>query len=185
MRKLSDALLRFSTTPVTLTGLIVFVLFTLLVLPRQATQVDATAAGAGSPDLSFFYAPADLYAWAEAYGPAGRAAYVQARATFDVIWPLLYTFFLVTALGWLVRRAGLTGIWRRAPLLPLAAALFDFLENAATSLTMLRYPAHTPFVDWLAPLFTAVKWTLVGACFLLLLGALIAAVRAGLQSRRK
>ena len=46
--------------------------------------------------------------------------------------------------------------------------LLDFLENFANILVMLRYPAHTPVIDWLAPLFTMTKWSLVGMSFAVL-----------------
>jgi hypothetical protein len=47
---------------VTLLALAVFLLFSALVLPQQARQAEESSAGAGSPDRSFFYSPADLYA---------------------------------------------------------------------------------------------------------------------------
>lgn len=107
---------------------------------------------------------------AEAYGPQGRAEYVRARSTFDVVWPLVYGLFLVTALSW---TAGKTfaplSRWRRFNLLPLLGLLFDYLENLSTSLVMLRYPAKTALVDTLAPIFTASKWIFLGASFVLLL----------------
>jgi len=40
---------------------------------------------------------------------------------------------------------------------------------------MLRYPAHTAVVDFLAPVFTALKWSLLGASFILLLGGIVVA----------
>ena len=173
----SALLHRLSTGPLTLAALVIFVLFTALVMPGQAAQADQVSAGAGTPDLSLTYSAADLYSWAEAYGPEGRAAYVHARLTFDVVWPLVYTFFLVTALSWLSRRGfDPASRWQRINLVPILAALFDFLENAATSLVMLRFPDPTPVVAELAPVFTLVKWLLVGGAFVLLLVALGAAL---------
>jgi len=56
-----------------------------------------------------------------------------------------------------------------ANLVPILGMIFDYLENSSTSLVMLRYPARTPLVDFLAPLFTAIKWVFVGGSFVLLL----------------
>jgi len=177
MNKLSALLQRLSTGPLTLAALAIFLLFTALVLPGQSAKADEVSADAGTPDLSLTYSAADLYSWAEAYGPEGRAAYVHARLTFDVAWPLVYTFFLVTALSWLGKRGfPADSRWQQINLVPLLAALFDFLENAATSLVMLRFPDPTPVIAELAPVFTLVKWLLVGGAFALLLIALGAAL---------
>lgn len=176
-RKISERLHRLSTGRVALAGLIIFLLFTALVLPGQSRQAESSAGGAGSPDTSFFYAPSDLYAMAEAYGPEGRQAYVRARATFDVAWPIAYTLFLGTAISWLFGKAFPPGSpWRLANLVPVLGLLLDYLENASTSLVMARYPARTPVIDLLAPLFTAAKWVFVAGSFLVLVAGIIALV---------
>ncbi len=169
LKRLSRAIQRASSGRVTLVALAVFLAFTALVLPRQAASADAATGGAGAPDTAFFYSAEDLYAFAEAYGPDGRAAYVRARFTFDVAWPAVYTFFLATALSWLGRRAfAPVGPWGQVNLVPLLAALFDLLENASTSLVMARYPALTPGVATVAPFFSSVKWLFVAGSFALL-----------------
>ena len=182
-QKLSGWLHSVSRGWVALTALVIFVLFTALVLPGQNAQMDVYGADAGSPDLSLTYSTVDLYAMAEAYGPQGRVEYVRARLTFDVIWPVVYTVFLVTAISWLTRRAfAADSLWQRANLIPLVAALFDYLENTTTSLVMARYPARTPVVDTLATLFTPLKWLFIVAGFVLLL--ICAGVNVWRQFRR-
>jgi hypothetical protein len=174
---ISDQFYRLSTGWVTLAALVFFVAFTALVLPRQSAQAEAGAGGAGSPDMSFWYSPRDLYRMAEAYGEQGRAAYVRARYTFDVVWPLVYTAFLTTGISWIYARAFTAGSrWRRANLLPALGALLDYLENLATSAVMVRYPIQTPVVDVLAPVFTAGKWVLIGGSFLALVAGVVAGV---------
>jgi hypothetical protein len=172
----SDWLSRVSTGWVALAALIIFLLFTALVLPQQASKAARETGGADSPDMSFYYSPGDLYRMAESYGEQGRQAYIRARFTFDLVWPLVYTLFLVTAISWVFSKAfAPDSHWQRANLVPLVAALFDYLENLSTSLVMARYPAQTAVVDLLAPVFTALKWGVLGASFLLLLGGLAAA----------
>jgi hypothetical protein len=176
-KRITDWLRRISTGRVALAALIMFLLFSALVLPRQATKAEQETGGTGSPDTSFSYSVGDLYRMAEAYGVQGRQAYIRARFTFDLVWPLVYTFFLVTAISWVFGRAfAPDSRWQRANLAPLLGALFDYLENLSTSLVMLRYPAHTAVVDLLAPVFTALKWSLLGASFILLLGGIVVAV---------
>ncbi len=175
-RRISDWLRSVSRGWVALAALLVFLLFSALVLPQQATLAEQQTGSADSPDTSFFYAPRDLYAMAEAYGEEGRQAYVQARFTFDLVWPLVYTLFLVTAISWIFGRAfPPDSRWQLANLVPLLGALFDYLENLSTSLVMLRYPDQTAVVDFLAPAFTLAKWSLLGASFLLLSGGIVVA----------
>ena len=171
-QRISDGLHRVSTGWVALAAMVIFLLFTALVLPRQS---EAGAGDVGSPDTSFTYSRDELYRMAEAYGAQGRAAYVRARLTFDVIWPIVYTLFLSTAISWLYGRAFQPGSpWRRANLAPVLGALFDYLENLSTSVVMVRFPDRTPVVDTLAPIFTLVKWIFVGGSFVLLFIGLVA-----------
>jgi len=168
-KRLSLSLSRASTGWLSLLALLIFTLFTSLVLPAQAARAEENASGAPTPDLSIYYSAQDLYRWAEAYGPIGRQAYVRARFTFDLIWPLIYTFFLVTATSWLYRRAfSSESLWQFANLVPLLGMLFDFLENFSTSVVMLRFPEPTPVLDSLAGVFTMVKWGLMSASAILL-----------------
>lgn len=173
----SERLISLSKGWVTLAGLVVFLLFTALVLPGQAARSEERTGGGRQPDTSYLYSAGDLYDMAEAFGPAGRQAYIRARLTFDVIWPLVYAFFFVTSISWLAGRAFPPGSrWRRLNLAPLLGLVLDYLENLSTSLVMARYPTPTPLVDWLAPAFTLLKWIFVGGSFVVLLVVLAAAI---------
>ncbi len=173
----SEHLIRLSKGWLALAALVAFLVFTALVLPGQAAGSAERTGGARQPDMSLFYTSAELYGMAEAYGPDGRQAYIQARFTFDVVWPLVYGFFLVTAIGWLAGKAFQPGSpWRLLNLAPVLGVLFDYLENLATSLVLARYPAQTPVVDLLAGPLTLVKWLFVGGSFIVLVAVAIAAV---------
>ena len=177
LHRLSPILHRWATGRVALLATVVFILFTALVLPRQAAEAEIASGGAGSPDTSFWYTPDDLYRMAEAYGPAGRQAYIKARWTFDLVWPVVYTVFLRLTIGWVYRRASTAeSRWQLANLVPVASMLLDYLENSATSLVMARYPALTPGIAHLAPLFTLIKWVFVNGSFVLLLIGILAAL---------
>jgi hypothetical protein len=177
VRTISDWLRHLSTGWLALLALLVFVLFSVLVLPQQAAKAEQETGGSDSPDTSFFYTPSDLHQMAESYGEEGRQAYVRARFTFDLIWPLVYAFFLTTAIGWTFGRAfSSNSRWQMANLAPLLGTIFDYLENLSTSLVMIRYPNQTAAIDVLAPVFTALKWGWLGASFLLLLSGLIVMV---------
>jgi hypothetical protein len=184
-KKLSGIIHQISTGGVTLVALLVFLLFTTLVLPLVASKAEAEIGDIGSPDLSFYYAAEDLYRMAEAYGEEGRQSYVRGRYTFDLVWPLVYTFFLITALSWLTRKAfALGSVWQQANLVPLLAALFDYLENVSTSIVMLRYPAQTLVLDRIATVFTMLKWLFVSVSFMLLLASVVTGIWLWLRLRK-
>ena len=185
MVRLSRWLERISRGWVTLAAMLIFLVFMPLVLPAQSARFEAVAGAGPSPDQSFLYAPADLYQMAESFGPAGRAAYVRARWTFDVIWPLVYTAALATTISWLGKRAFAEGSrWRLLNLAPIAGLLLDFGENLCASIVMARYPAPTPVIDALATVFTPLKWVFVAGSFLALAGVAALALMRGIRMHR-
>ena len=185
-QRITNWLRSVSTGWVALSALLIFLLFSALVLPRQATRAEQETGSTVSPDMSFLYSPGDLYRMAESYGEQGRQAYVRARFTFDLIWPLVYTLFLATAISWVFGQVfAPDSRWQWANLVPLLGALFDYLENLSISLVMLRYPDQTAVVDLLAPLFTALKWGFLGASFALLVGGIVVAVWRWMRQRAR
>ena len=89
LNRISNSFYSFSTGWMTLLGLVVFVLFMIFILPQQAQKAEAYSGGT-SPDTSYIYSARDLYQMADDYGPEGRAAYIHARFTFDLIYTLAY-----------------------------------------------------------------------------------------------
>lgn len=180
LMRLSSWLRRISTGWVALAGLLIFLLFSALVLPDQSQKAEKISGEAGSPDTSFFYAPTDLARMAEAYGEQGRQAYVRARFTFDLIFPLVYTFFLITSISWVFGKGfPASSRWQLANLVPLLGMLCDYLENITASLVMLRYPDSAGIAATLAPVFTILKWSFIGLSF----GLLVIGILAGLWKR--
>ena len=185
-KNISKWLLEVSKGWVAIVGLVIFVVFTGTVLPAQSAQAEANSGGGDSPDMSFYYSPEDLYQMAEAYGETGRQEYIRVRFTFDLIWPIVYTLFLVTSISWLTGRGfARDSFWQRANLVPVWAMILDYLENISTSLVMFRFPSRTLGVDFLAPFFTSVKWLLVGGSFVLLIIGIGAAIITLLRNRGK
>jgi hypothetical protein len=182
--KLSDWLYKVSSGWLALVGLLIFLLFTALVLPTQSARDDASTADVGTPDLSFYYSADELFRMAEAYGEAGRTEYIRVRFTFDLFWPLVYTFFLTTSISWVYGRAfpGENQV-RRVNIIPLLAMLFDYLENITTSTVIWRYPHQTPLLASLAGVFTTIKWFLVGGSFVILLVGIVIAVGKWIKNR--
>jgi len=168
-KQISNWLHRVTNGWITLIALVIFLGFIALVLPGQAAQTETQTGTSVSPDTSFTYSGIDLYQMAETYGEQGREGYIRARFTFDLIFPIVYTLFLVTAISWLFGKTLETSSpWMLVNLVPLWGALFDYLENISTSLVMWRFPTQTPVVAFLAPIFTLVKWIFVVGSFLIL-----------------
>lgn len=164
---------------------LLFAVFTALVLPDQADAAAFYTDRYPAPDTSLWYWPSDLYGAAEAWGPDGRAAYVRARVTFDVIWPLVYGAFLLTALAWVWARGAVAGSrWRGVALLPIVVVALDYAENICAATVMARYPARSPVLAELAPIFTVAKWLTLSASFLLLVIGVVVAVAAWCRARR-
>jgi len=184
MKTISEKLIQLSTGWVVLSSLAVFVVFVIFVLPGQSAKASEGTAESGTPDLSFAYSTGDLYEMAESYGEPGRTEYIRARFTFDLVWPLVYGAFLITAISWSFAKASPPeSIWRGMNLAPVLGVVFDFLENISTSIVMFRYPARTPIIDMLATVFTPVKWIFVGASFVLLLIGGVLAILAWVRNR--
>ena len=174
MKKLSAWLYVISKGWVALFAAAIFFLFMFTVLPNQAAKAESYAGDAGSPDTSFFYQPETLFEIAEAYGPEGREAYVRARFTFDLVFPLVYGGFLVFTIGWFLGKSFEEGsLWRLFNLTPVLGVIFDLLENITASLVIGMYPERLTAVAWLAAVFTLVKWIFVYGSFVVLLAAIV------------
>ncbi len=142
-----------------------FILFIIMVLP-QVTENSRSILGTGhSPDTSLIYSAEDLYTMAEAYGAEGRMYYIKLRYTFDIVWPMVYLFFLVGSISMIFRPLEIKTFWKKINLLPFGAVMLDFMENIAASIVMYRYPLRSPVIAELAPIFTFFKWSLIGASF--------------------
>jgi hypothetical protein len=186
IKRFSTWLYRVSTGRITLFCLVIFLLFSILVLPSQMAKAENVGEDLGSPDLSLFYTPQDLYKMAEAYGDEGREAYIQARFTFDLIFPIIYTLFLTTAISWLFVRAISPYSWLRITnIVPVLGMIFDYLENLSTSIVMVRYPAQTAVIDSLASVFTLLKWVFIAGAFVLFVVGIVLAVSRWVNRRSR
>jgi hypothetical protein len=167
IKRFSGWLIKISSTRLMIISLLVMVGFMIFVLPAQASDAANETGSDRSPDTSFFYLPDDLYQMAEEYGETGRQAYIHARWTFDLAFPLVYTAFLTFGISWFVQRlSGWGEAWKLTNLLPVLGGIFDLLENTGTTLAMGVYPARPDWILVSASLFTPIKWFFVSISFL-------------------
>ena len=152
---------------VMLLTLAVMVFFMIAVLPGQAESASQNAGDSISPDTSFFYAPQELLQAAEEYGEEGRQAYILARWTFDLAFPLIYVSYLVAGISWFYQKVKNPPRWiSLTNLLPAGAGLFDYLENTGASLVMGLYPGQVPGLALATAILSAIKWLLISGSFL-------------------
>ncbi|KIL53034.1 hypothetical protein [Jeotgalibacillus campisalis] len=152
---------------VLLVSVAVFALFIAVVLPAESEKSQQATGSSRSPDTALLYSAEELYSIADEYGDEGRSAYVRSRFSFDIIWPLVYAFFLTSASTFFMSSVSSVRL-KTLNLLPAAGMLFDFLENIAASIVMIRYPSLTPGIAQLTPVFTLFKWLCIYASFGLL-----------------
>ncbi|MCZ1265448.1 MULTISPECIES: hypothetical protein [Paenibacillus] len=176
LSKLSRGLYHWVNWKWVVASVVIFACFIAFILPWQAAKSEEVTGSGESPDTSFLYSANDLYQMAEQYGEEGRSAYIQARFTFDLVWPIVYLFLLLVLLSILYRVIPPENRWRRLNLLPVGGWALDMLENAGASLTMYRYPVHTPVVAELTPIFTLLKWCLISASFAALVPGIILSI---------
>lgn len=175
MQRLSEFFYRKTSFWVVIITLALFVIYLFLVLPSEAERSKEVIGDLPSPDTSFYYSKADLYQMAEDYGQTGRYYYVDSRITFDILWPFVYTFFLINAISWVLNKTILDeSKFRLLNLVPLAGILFDFLENISNMIVMFKYPIRIDFLASIAGVITSIKWIFVGGSMVILvLGILL------------
>lgn len=148
--------------------LVVFLLFTSLVLPYVSSLTTRVIGVADSPDTSFDFDIEKLFSIVNSYGRSGRLFYVTMRWTFDVVWPIIYTLFLMSSIAYLSRR-NKCRIEHKPLYLPVIAVLFDFLENINATIIMLLYPTRFDFFGYLLIGSSIVKWIALGISFVIVI----------------
>ncbi len=182
LRRTTDALHRRATVPALLLATAAYALFLATVMPQQSAASRAYAGDWGAPDRQFFYTPDELYEQLPRWGEAGRRDYIEFRLGLDIAWALVYTGFLVTAIGCASRRAFAAGDRRRLLIFaPLPAMLCDYAENALGIFLVASFPQRHDALAMLAALVTTAKWLTLVAAHAVLLYTLAAALGARLR----
>jgi hypothetical protein len=158
----------------------VFALFMAFVLPGQATKAADDAPDGASFDTSLFYTPVQAFDRAAAHTPEARFAYIAARWSFDLAFPLVYGLFALAGCAFGIARLG---PWLSArPGLALVALLgpaFDFAENIAATMIMASVPARPLGWGIAASIATPVKWLFVVVG---IGGAVVLPIAAGIRA---
>ena len=160
--------------------LVVVVAMNVVVFPFVARRMAEAAGASVRPlDLRFSYSQEQAYTTLLALGDHGRRLYGFVEGTIDVFYPVLYALFLFLLIERLLR--GTRPRWLDlAALVPFAAMVFDWLENAAILAMIARFPRPPGAVATLGSAFTTLKWV----AFLLTLVVLLYAAARRVAMRR-
>jgi hypothetical protein len=167
-------------------SLVLFVMFMLIGYPAMgALMLEHTPPGAAF-DLAFAYSPAEALSKTALYDEAGRAAMISLHWTYDLAYPAVYGLFLASMWAWGLRMLAGTSRTQlpryRMLLIPLAAPLFDLIENAAVAVLLATAgsvagsgaPGRVAVVaSFLASGATVLKWLAVSVA---LIGGLVLSV---------
>jgi len=151
--------------PLTLVSLVIFGLFMALVLPYVAGLTEQFGDG---PDTMLQFNLCPYYNAREDYGIEGRNLYITLRWTFDIIWPLVYTFFYVMTIGYIGKKVNYK-LGAKLLFVPLLAIVFDLLENTFATIFMASYPNDIHWAVHLLIISSTAKWIFVGLSFVVIL----------------
>ncbi len=166
---------KISSGPLVIVSIFIFALCIAVILPAQQAKTKEYAGDAGSVDTSFFPQPDQVYEIAEAYGEEGRAKYIKARYTFDVIWPLAYTFFMVALITFCAKKIfGDGSKWIHLNLVAIGPIVFDFIENGFAMVVMSAYPEHMDGAAYVMGTATMIKWVIMGVAQTIMFCGIIA-----------
>lgn len=181
MKKFIAQVVNRTNPLIVLVSLLIFMSFILFVLPQEAAKSEAFGLKE-SIDTSFYYTSQDLYRTADSYGEEGRAFYIRQRFTFDLIWPIAYTQFILIASAYFYKK---TKLLKASNVLyvSLIAAGFDYLENIMTSTVLYRFPQTTPVIAEMAGIMTLLKWSTLSLAFVTLIFLMSVATFTQLKQR--
>jgi hypothetical protein len=147
---------------------------------RFSLAAVAEACGVPAPDVAFAPSVAQTTAFVRACGESGLAAYRDLQVV-DLLYPAAGAVFLMVVLAFLLQRIMPGAAW--LALLPVGAALGDYLENAAAWVLITVGPAEAPWAASVLQAGSAVKVLLSWASWLLVSALLVALAAKAARSR--
>ncbi len=152
--------------------------------PWALARLKLLSGGRGLPDMGFWYDPSALQALFRDWGADGKLHYLTVLWPSDLGFLIAYGAFLTACTLYLLKKANPAGPWwYLLPLVPLAGAACDFLENSAVGLAVLL-SGWEP-AAWAATLFTAAKWLLLGLAAGILVVGTTVRLGAGMWTKVK
>ena len=114
--------------------------------------------GTAYMELNIGYLPADLFAFAERYGTAGRRLYIILSCTLDLLTPFFAALLFAGIIMLLAKKTGLRRCCTAGFGVCICACLSDWAENICMITVLASYPARIMAAAVLARIFTALKY---------------------------
>ncbi|WP_020598596.1 hypothetical protein [Spirosoma panaciterrae] len=141
-----------------LLGVVLYIPFPVYIFKQLEAEMNALAGKPLGPiDLVIGYDPARVMQMVADYGPEARGLYAQGELTYDLAYPLIYTFLLGVILSLIFRNRAYAP-FRLVNLVPIAVWAFDLLENACIVYLLKSYPETSTTVASLCSVLTNLKW---------------------------
>ncbi len=114
-------------------SIILLALSMIFLLPLMTDSLSSVTKTDISPDTSFGLNLKELEMMREIYGIKGAKKYAITRFTYDLLWPIIYLFFLINMNAFLLNNESGRYI-KVLKTLPIIAVFFDLFENAFCSI---------------------------------------------------
>ncbi len=138
------------------TGL--FILFSIAILPVMFYWMKEVTGTSLSPDTNLGFDINVYYSIREIYGVIGRKIYIIQRYTFDLLWPFVYTVFLMSLIG---RFKQYFGYNDKLFIVPIIAVTLDICENIIATVFMVMYPKTVDGLLYVLMMITNLKWLIL------------------------
>lgn len=161
MKKLLDAIDKISTSR----NLVIAILISAVSVGTMAVLTESLVYSvygeANMPDTNFGYTYDDILLAFNNLGSEGLQVWLQVHL-LDLVFPLGYSFAITFAIIMELRLVfPERENYRVLGILPILAALFDFLENTLVASQAVAYPNLSPEVIAVASSVTIMKWLLL------------------------
>lgn len=137
-------------------SIILFALAINMLLPQMSAMIISANGIDVTPDSDFWYDSERLSEIRDMFSQEGKTAYVQTRFTFDFLWPLIYTFFFVSCIGYMMKSKERSLLIQVIYLLPFIAIALDIIENILCSLYFMSIGGE--YIAPLASVASSLKW---------------------------
>ncbi len=172
---------------VALCAALVLILSTLIlgwVSPKEAIKARLKA-DYFSTDSTFGYTPDDLYTMLDKYrtSPSDEFDAHKTFILYDLIYPWFYAITAALLIAYLL--PSLSADYRHMrflTLLPVAAAVFDYLENITMYFILRSYPQRVPALVLVSRTMTMLKLVLIYATLFLILVGLVTIIGRGISN---
>lgn len=152
-----NKLARMAKAKVLIALFIATIPFLLFFTYRETALQDLSHECSPTLDPNLFYTSEDAYELFGKLEQRGRKLYAWTAITVDMVFPIIYSFFLSLLTIYIYQRCLIKKSPHFLPILPFIAMLFDYGENVLIAFMLFNYPQEHTALASIASLFTKLK----------------------------